>query len=142
MKNIQIEEWGKESFAIHDDKGFICGNLGFNKAKTNEMIAMANRSTRIIKVEETDIMGYTGNIKYFCSLNKAKKYFKELFNSYKYELTDQCGYQSEPIQWNKIIVKGRKKEVSLEYWTSYETECGIEHDTTIAVITLEELKIE
>ena len=97
---------------------------------------------RIIKVEESDIMGYRGNIKYFYSLNKAKKYFKELFSGYKQELADECGYQSEPIQWNRIKVKGRKKEVSLEYWTSYETDCGTEHDTTIAVISLEELKIE
>lgn len=139
---IEMIQWGLESYAISDDKSFICGSLGYNKEKTAELINRANKGKRIIKVKETDIMGYSGNTKYFYSLNKAKKYFKELFNSYKSDISDQCAYQNEPIQWDKRKIDGRNKCVSIEYWTSYETECGTEHDTTIAVITLEELKIE
>ena len=96
---------------------------------------------RIIKVEESDIMGYTGNTKYFYSLNKAKKYFKKLYKQYIPDAADdyECTNQKQSVMWNKIISKGRKKDVSIEYWTSYETDCGTEHDTTIVFITLEEL---
>lgn len=103
---------------------------------------------RIIKVEEVDMMGYAGDTKHFTSLKKAKKYFKKLFNYNKSNLVDKGdGFKSEPVYFRNFQetprLKGKRyKEVCMELWHSYETDCGTEWDTTIKSIVLEEIKIE
>lgn len=103
---------------------------------------------RIIKVEEVDMRGYSGDIKYFISLKKAKKYFKKLFNYNKSNLVDEGdGVQSKPVYIRNFQqtprLKGKRyKEACMELWHSCETDCGTEWDTSIVSIILEEIKIE
>lgn len=103
---------------------------------------------RVIKVEEVDMVGYAGDTKYFSSLNKAKRYFKKLFDYNKSSLVDEGdGFQSEPVYFRNFQetprLKGKRyKEASMEIWHSYETDCGTEWDTIIKSIVLEEIKIE
>lgn len=97
---------------------------------------------RIIKVEEIDMMGYSGNTKYFKSLNKAKKYFKELFNSYKDELI----YDDDSITITGSTLSNRNgkryKSVVMEIMSKNDSENGTEYDTEFIIIRLEEIKIE
>lgn len=97
---------------------------------------------RIIKVEETDMMGYSGDTKYFKSLKKAKKYFKELFVKYKPELVED----KDSVRFNKnkkLQGKGmRYKSVVMELMREEVSENGTEYDSEFITITLEEIKIE
>ncbi|WP_297429806.1 hypothetical protein [Clostridium sp.] len=103
---------------------------------------------RVIKVQEVDMMGYSGDIKYFISLKKAKRYFKKLFNRNKADLVSAYeGYGEKPVYYRNTKstekLKGRRyKEVCLECLTETTSENGTEYDTEIITISLEEIKIE
>ncbi|KZL88680.1 hypothetical protein [Clostridium magnum] len=105
---------------------------------------------RIIKVEEVDMYGFEGNTKYFKSLNRAKKYFKELIKSHKDDLAkEDLSYLGKPLVYSDNstkIVKNkpgiRNKSASMECWYSSETDCGTEWDTHVITVNLEEILIE
>ena len=105
---------------------------------------------RIIKVEEIGSWGFQSGTKYFKSLNKAKKYFKQLIKSHKSELAedDDCNYQDESISFGDKPLVGvhksgiRRKRATLECWYSSETDCGTEWDTEPITIVLDEIVIE
>lgn len=97
---------------------------------------------RIIKVEATDMMGYSGETKYFKSLKKAKKYFRELFIKYKPELVED----KDSVRFNqndKLQGKGmRYKSVVMELMREEVSENGTEYDSEFITITLEQIEIE
>lgn len=105
---------------------------------------------RVIKVEEIGKWGFESGTKYFKSLNKAKRYFKELVKSHKSELAEDedCSYQEKPIIAEDKPLEGfykpgiRRKRVNLECWYSSETDCGTEWDTEPVTIALDEIVIE
>lgn len=97
---------------------------------------------RIIKVEVTDMMGYSGDTKYFKSLKKAKKYFKELFIRFKPELVD--GEDSAMFTGNsRRNRKGKRyKAVVMELMKEDVSENGTEYSSEFITITLEQIEIE
>lgn len=105
---------------------------------------------RIIKVEELSGWGFESGTKYFKSLNKAKRYFKELIKSHKGNLAEDedCSHQEKAISvegksFEGMYKKGvRRKRVNLECWYSSETDCGTEWDTESITIALDEITIE
>ncbi|WP_275372695.1 hypothetical protein [Clostridium tertium] len=105
---------------------------------------------RIIKVEELSGWGFESGTKYFKSLNKAKKYFKQLIKSHKDDLAndEDCGHQEKPVVYEgkpfeDMYKKGsRRKRVNLECWYSSNTECGTEYDTELITIALDEITID
>ena len=105
---------------------------------------------RIIKVEEISSWGFESGTKYFKSLNKAKRYFKQLIKSHKGELAEDgdCSYQEKPISVEGKTLIGvhkagiRRKRITLECWYSSETDCGTEWDTEPITIALDEIVIE
>ena len=97
---------------------------------------------RIIKVEATDMMGYSGDTKYFKSLKKAKKYFKELFIKFKPELVEDKE-SVVFIDTRYLKDKGeRYKSVVMELMSESVSENGTEYDSEFITITLEDTKIE
>ena len=97
----------------------------------------------IIKVEENDMMGYSGDIKYFKSLNKAKKYFKKLFNSHKVELVEDDDSVRFMNYKGLNPEKGKRfNSVVMELMSENVSENGTEYDSEFITITLEEIKIE
>ena len=98
---------------------------------------------RIIKVKENDMMGYSGDIKYFKSLNKAKKYFKKLFNSHKVELVEDDDSVRFMNYKGLNPEKGKRfNTVVMELMSENISENGTEYDLEFITITLEEIKIE
>ena len=94
---------------------------------------------RIIKVEENDMMGYSGDIKYFKSLNKAKK----LFNSHKVELVEDDDSVRFMNYKGLNPEKGKRfNSVVMELMSENVSENGTEYDSEFITITLEEIKIE
>lgn len=107
---------------------------------------------RIIKVEEIGMYGFESETKFFKSLKKAKKYFKELIKKHKEDLAEigDCSSLEKPIEYynykkNELFIEkptGRNKIAKLECWYSSETDCGTEYDTEVITIYLNEIKIE
>ena len=123
-----------------------CTNCRFSKNGQCEGQCSAGK-IRVIKVQETDMMGYSGDTKYFTSLKKAKKYFKKLFNRNKADLVSADeGYGEKPVSSafkSTERLKGRRyREACLECLTENTSENGTEYDTEIITISLEEIKIE
>lgn len=101
---------------------------------------------RIIKVEEIDSRGYTGEVKYFKSINKAKKSFKKFIKKHKGELVKpEDASQEKPIMPVRKIpasrVAGKRyKETALECYLE-DSYCADEISETITIL-LEEIKVE
>lgn len=98
---------------------------------------------RIIKVEEIDMMGYSGDTKYFKSLKKAKRYFKKLFNKHKCELAESDDAVEIINSKDTIGAKGRRyKSIMMELIKESDSENGTEYDTEFITITLMQIYIE
>lgn len=97
---------------------------------------------RIIKVEATDMMGYSGETKYSKSLKKAKKYFKELFIKYKPELVEG----DDSVMFTGNTCRNRKgkryRSVVMELMSESLSENGTEYGSEFLTIRLEQIEIE